>query len=283
MSAEEMKPRIAPLLLLALLALLLVGCDQKALLNKIVPKDDDAFARHFLDLVRTGDYAAADAMLDASMQGAPSTSGLHDLNGVLAHGEPLSVEIIGCYFFAKTSTEGSGHDTTLSYQIHFADSWVAGNVIVAHPSGKRLITTARFQPIADSLETLNRFTLSGKSVIHYLVFAGCVLVPTFILVVLIICIRSRIRRKWLWIIFILLGFGQFQLNWTTGHFNFQPISFVIPGASFFRPGMYSPWVLGVAIPVGAIVFLIFRRKLLRPALPERTESAPSNERLFRDE
>jgi hypothetical protein len=76
------------------------------------------------------------------------------------------------------------------------------------------------------------------------------------------CIRSRIRRKWLWIIFILLGFVQFRFDWSTGHFDVQPISFALFGAGAFRPSAYAPWVLNFAIPVGAIIFFATRRRLL---------------------
>ena len=72
--------------LLVLLGLLLTGCDYQALLQKMVPKDDDAFARRFLDAVRTGDYTTADQMLSPSLQDAKSESGLREINRVLAHG-----------------------------------------------------------------------------------------------------------------------------------------------------------------------------------------------------
>jgi hypothetical protein len=248
--------------LLVVIGFLLAGCDQKALLQKFVPKDDDAFARRFLDAVRAGDYDAADQMLDAALRGAKSASGLHDLNRVLAHGEPLSVEVIGCNVFTNASTQGTTRTTNLSYQIHFSDSWAAGNVALGHPGGAMSVLGSHFQPVPDSLEALNRFTLTGKSMVHYLVFAACIAVPAFILVALVVCIRSRIRRKWLWIIFILLGFVQSRLDWASGHVEVQPISFALFGASAFKPGPYAPWTLGFSIPVGAIIFLVFRRRLL---------------------
>ncbi|MBA3963303.1 MAG: hypothetical protein H0X40_15580 [Chthoniobacterales bacterium] len=248
--------------LLALFALLLAGCDQKAFLQKFVPKDDDAFARRFLDSVRAADYTAAEQMLDTSLRGEKSASGLHELNGVLAHGEPLSVEIIGCNVFSNASAQGTTRTTNLSYQIHFAGSWAVGNVAVGHTSGGVAVLASRFQPVPDSLEALNRFTFANKSIVHYLVFAACVTIPALILAALVVCIRSRIRRKWLWIIFILVGFVQFRFDWVSGHFNVQPISFALFGASAFRPSPYAPWILGFAIPVGAIIFLVSRRKLL---------------------
>jgi hypothetical protein len=248
--------------LFSLLALLLAGCDYKAFLQRFVPKDDDTFARRFLDSVRAGDYTAADQMLDASLRGEKSATGLYELNRVLAHGEPVSVEVIGCNIFSNANAQGTTRTTNLSYQIHFADSWAAGNVAVGHTSGGISVLGSRFQPVPDSLEALNRFTFAGKSVVHYLVFAACIVVPAFILVALVVCIRSRVGRKWLWIIFILLGFVEFRFDWVTGHFDVQPISFTLFGASAFRPSPYASWILGFAIPVGAIIFLVARRRLV---------------------
>jgi hypothetical protein len=227
-----------------------------------VPKEDDAFARRFLDSIRAGDYAAADQMLDAPLRGEQAANGLHGLNGILAHGEPLSIEVIGCNIFTNTSAHGTTRTTNLSYQIHFTDSWVVGNVAVGHPGNSKSVLGSHFRPIPDSLEALNRFTFAGKSLVHYLVLAACIVVPVFILVALIICIRSRIRRKWLWILFLLFGFVQFQLDWTSGHVGVQPVSFLLFGASALRSSPYASWVFGFGIPMGAIIFLAFRRKLL---------------------
>ncbi len=258
-----MNTRVSAYLVLTLVVgLLLAGCDQKALLHKFVPKDDDAFARRFLDAVRSGDYTAADQMLVPSLRGAKSENGLREINLVLAHGEPISVEIIGCNVFTNASSQGTLRTANLSYQIHFPDSWAAGNIAVGHRERAAAVVDTHFQSIPDSLEALYRFTFSGKSVVHYLVFAACIIIPFFILVTLIVCIRSRIRRKWLWIIFILLGFVQFHFDWSTGHFGVQPISFLLFGASCFRPSTYAPWILGFAIPVGAILFLALRQQLL---------------------
>ena len=245
-----------------MIAVLLAGCDQKAFLQKLVPKDDDAFARRFLDAVRTGDYAAADQMLVASLRSAKSESGLREINHVLAHGEPVSIEIIGCNLFTNASSQGTTRTTNLSYQIHFPDAWAAGNIAVGHQGDATAIVDSHFQSIPDSLEVLNRFTFAGKSVVHYLVFALCVAIPLLILIALLVCIRSRIRRKWLWIIFILLGFVQFRFDWSSGHFDVQPLSFALLGASCFRPSPFAPWILGFAIPVGAVLFLLLRRRLL---------------------
>jgi hypothetical protein len=88
-------------------------------------------------------------------------------------------------------------------------------------------------------------------------------VPVFIVVSTIVCIRTPIpRRKWLWIIFILVGFGQFELNWTTGDARLK-LGIQLLGAAATWLGPYAPMILSVSLPVGAAVFWMRRKKWLR--------------------
>ncbi|MGH9806787.1 MAG: hypothetical protein ACRD9W_05925 [Terriglobia bacterium] len=128
--------------------------------------------------------------------------------------------------------------------------------------------------LSDSLQHMNRFTLDGKSLINFIVLGLAVLVPSFIVFSVIACIRTPIpRRKWLWIVFILLGLGQFGLNWTTGETEIRAFAFQVLGASVTWVGPYAPMMLAVSIPVGAIVFWLRRRTWHAPSTVETAEAA----------
>jgi len=261
------------LALVILACLLLAGCDQQAVIEKFVPKDDDAFARRFLELVRTGDYAAASQMLDLSQQGKKSEAGLRSLNTVLAHGGQLSVEVIG--FNISSNLSGGNKLMDLSYQIRFADMYAAGDVVIQHTAaGGATILGAHFQLLPDSLKEINRFTFSGKSIVHYLIFAICIAAPVLIIFALIACIRTPIRKKWLWIIFILMGFGQFQFAWTSGQLGVRLFYFTILGAGVMRSSSYASWIFSFSAPLGAILFLALRRKLRLPDKPKTPPPLP---------
>lgn len=49
-------------------------------------------------------------------------------------------------------------------------------------------------PIANSLENLNRFTLTGKSALQYSVLALAILVRGLILYALVLCIRTKLQK-----------------------------------------------------------------------------------------
>lgn len=87
--------------------------------------------------------------------------------------------------------------------------------------------------------------------------------------------RTRnLRRKWLWVIAILVGLPKFSINWTTGEiggfittagggFQIHP-SLQLLGIGYNRFGEYGPWFVSLSLPLGALIFLWRRRKLTRP-------------------
>ena len=101
-------------------------------------------------------------------------------------------------------------------------------------------------------------------------------VPVFTLWVLVLCIRTKMRRKILWSILILLGATTLTLNWTTGEMDFQLFSLHLPSARYYKAGIYAPWIFSVSFPLGAVMFLIKRRFEAR-AREEDAELAAMND------
>ena len=259
-------------------AFVLSGCiDQKTWIQKFASKDDDALARRFIESVRNKRYAEAKTMLAPEIRGTADGE-LQKMQAVVDQGTPQSVELIGCFTNYSGPVAGQANkQVELTYQIHFTDAWTLADIVIRSSNQGRYLAGGHFNALPTSLEYLNRFTVEDKTPIHLLFLVVCIGVPLLIIVTLVVCLFSRVRRRWLWAIFILFGFTQFQLNWTTGQTGFQPISFLVPGASFFRAGLYAPIVFSFGIPLGAILFLLLRRWLLRkeepPAMP--TTSAPA--------
>jgi hypothetical protein len=209
-----------------------------------------------------GRYGSAEQNLSSELRGESASQTLHLIHGLLDHGEPKEVEAIGCNINTNLSSSEEDRRYDLSYQIQFEDSWVLVALVIDQNSNGTVIAGFHFYPERESIQTQNRFTLTGKPVTSFLILALCIFVPIFIIYALVRCIRTPLRRKWLWIIFILFGLGELQLNWTNNQFVFSPLSIVLFGSSSLREGLYGPWTLAFGIPVGAIVFLLRRRKLM---------------------
>jgi ABC-type Fe3+-siderophore transport system permease subunit len=85
------------------------------------------------------------------------------------------------------------------------------------------------------------------------------------------------KRRWLWIIFMLFGFGRYSFNWTTGQMAFQPIFIQLIPTSAFKGAPYAPWIIYICMPFGALLFLWKRRKITKRELVEVLVSSDSND------
>lgn len=160
-------------------------------------------------------------MLDPTVAAQAGASGWSQLHQILDHGEPIAFELIGANvgYFRPWDGSTAHRQANLVYQLQFPKAWVVVTLVVTSNANGRHISSANFQPASDSLQILNRFTLSKKSVVHYLFLSVCILIPLFIITTIVLCVRSRVRRRWLWIVFILIGFVQFRFeldHWRVG-------------------------------------------------------------------
>lgn len=258
------------LLALSAALMLLAACGNPTeMFLKFVPRED-ALARDFIAKVKEGSYDAATEMLGPELQprAGEARTLLETMNRMFNRGEPWSIEPVDLQSMPAELTGGESdvRRTALTYQIHSADMWILTEVVIDTAGDRLSIAGIHYQPLPASLAELNAFTFKGKSLVHYLFFALVLLYPLFLIYTVVRIIRSKVRRRWLWVLLTFVGICQVSLNWTTGEVNLQPISFHIPGVGFFRPGTYGPWSFLVCIPVGALAFYIKRRSL-KPVTP----------------
>ena len=261
-------------IIMFLVVVALCGCNPNDFLrntmNRMAPDDDEAFAKEYLSALRAGDLKTVADQLDPQFIKLGIKSNLTQIAAVLDHGEPLFLELVGCNVLSTPEKKRS----SLTYQYQFSNAWVLAAVTIDTVGGRKTVFGVTVNPIPKSLGELNAFTLSGKGIQHYVLLVLAVIVPVFIIWTLVLCARTKIRKKWLWIIFILVGIAKLNLNWTTGQMGFQLLAFQIPGAGMAKMGLYAPWILTVSVPLGAILFLIMRRKLQAEEKQHYTEPPP---------
>lgn len=248
------------LTLSAALVLLMAGtgCSQKELMPKSTPPADDKMAREFMDDLRQGHVLEAEMMFSPDLVLGNAQAGLQQLAGAFRAGEVKNIEEVGVNSSSIMLAGAEQEVVSLSYQVELTSSWLVGTITIVHEVRGPLITGARFNREPAPLEVLNRFTFQGKDWIHYWFFAMALAIPLFSLWALVACVRSNIKRKWLWVIFILFGMVAFRLNWTTGRMDWALLNIQFLGASLVRTGFYGPWFVAISLPVGGIVFWLRR-------------------------
>lgn len=235
----------------------LAGCSRDALLQKFTSVKDQATAKKYLDHLRNERYAEIEGVADPSIQSPALRGTLEQMARLVPHEEPTSIKLIG----AETMQDPNGVTKNLTFEYKFGDKWLVMNVATRQTQNAFTLVGLHVYPQAQSIEEQNRFRLDGKTPGQYLVLALAILFPLLTLYALIVCARMKMTgRKWLWILFILLGVGKVAINWTTGEWGFMPLSIQLFSASAFA-APYGPWIVAVSLPLGAVVFLFRRRAL----------------------
>lgn len=115
---------------------------------------------------------------------------------------------------------------------------------------------------------------------HYALLLLAVAIPAFSLLTAIAVVRSGRRRKWLWLVFVVVGVGKVGAQWVVGgQILFQPIAIQFLGAGAFKQPIYEPWVLWVSLPLGAVLFWLTKGKPTTSGMPHeapRSHRVPAN-------
>lgn len=253
--------------------LLLSACNPNTMIEQFADYAKEEIARNYFRRIIEGDTVALAAELDPALRSGNELSELNKIREIIPKNAPTVTNLVGYNVFSSTDT---AVQYNLTYQFGYGSKWILANVAWRElPSGKRQIIGLSARPLGQSLQVTNAFSFSQAGPLHYLVCAAMVVIPLFVLVTLITCIRTKLRRrKWLWILFILVGVVQVSFNWANGKLGVMPLSFQLFGASAFRSSIYTPWVFAFSIPLGAIVFWFRRGKLMKEAQPPMLTDAP---------
>jgi hypothetical protein len=260
---RDRRMRVCCLIVIALCAFL-TGCDEAGLMKKLTPQEDESVSRHYIELLRQGKFDQIKRDLDPSLVDSNVQTTIANMAAIFPAEIPETVKVVGVH----TSRDRESSTVNITFEYQFPSKWLLVNVATQKTGDVRTIVGFHVTAIANSLENLNQFTVVGKGVIQYLtltVAVGCLL---FTFYVLILCVRSKnVERRWLWMIFVLIGVGKFAVNWTTGQYTFQLLTIHIPCFSATRP-FYGPWTVETYLPLGALLF--FNRWSKMNITPEST-------------
>jgi hypothetical protein len=197
---------------------------------------------------------------------------------VLATGSPSTFDQMAAFFpptpprsvavvFLTTQKfrleDGTARRVTVSLQYEFENRWLLANARWRETtSGDKIIEGMNVQPLAKSLKEINSFQLEGKGIANYAILVLAVALPLFCIAALIACIRTAMprKRKILWFLGILVGFGRIGVNWTTGAISVTPLSIQFLSAGWLRWGPFAPHEISIAVPLFAMLFLLRRHQ-----------------------
>jgi hypothetical protein len=243
-------PRIG---LLLLLIGVLFSCDPNISFRNVVPQNVDKFATDFIADIKQMKIEDCMQRVIPEMKTQAWREYLTNTYRNIQDFQIDSARIIN----ARTQTLiGNNGFTTYSigYEYFIKEKYLYFSVAIREQKGKLLISGFDGRLLETSLTEIHSFTLDKKGFAHYLFLVLAIIISMFIVVTLIFAIRTKLTKKWLWIIGILFGFAKFTINWTTGQIGFQLISVQMLGAGFSKQGLVAPWTISITLPIVAIYF-----------------------------
>lgn len=215
----------------------------------------DQVARIIFEEASRHETEAFKSRLDPALQDAKAQSQIADVERLIPAGEPRKRSAIN----TTTFTSARGTTVLASDQYDYKDRSALVQTRLYRAPNTRDWSVQGFDVQVETFKQLkaNDFSLTGKSAAQYAFLAFLVTSPLLIAAALVKVLRmAGLRRKWLWCAVSVLGLGQLRMNWATGVVALNPVSVQLFGAGFSRAlSSFAPWILTVALPIGAVLIL----------------------------
>ena len=242
------------------------------------PVVDDRFARQALVDLQSGRVDEVRARVDsvATSHGQALTPVLAGIADSLRTFGPIdsTTKLIGW-----NVVNGVTYYAGLSYELTGHGRYGVATVDVRGRDTLKRIIGLGVSSIPEPLDQANRFTLRGKAPAHYLTLLLALVCVLCSVTAAVKVGRTPMPGRWLWTLVALVGFGTFQLDWTSGAWHLSLIHFQLLSAGFKKMGPYAPWLISFSLPLGAVIALEKRRRALRTlrASAPSTTLEPSND------
>lgn len=262
-----MVPR--PFLALLAVVLLLSGCEGRDMVQRMAPQPERALAEAAIADLQKRHVENLQCRSAEGIGTLPPAARVAMAERVPQQGRPVLLN------FNWRQREGGERETRLVYGLDGAGRH-AIVVVTAARSGEGQpprLAGLEVRPLERSFETMFDFRLRDGGPAGWLVLLLQIAAIAVTLASLWRVWRTDLfRRRWLWTLGCLIGFGTIQAPWPTGMLNLAPLSFQLfsAGAIFANP--FGPWILKVSVPVVALIVLFRRRSPKRAPTEEVTGS-----------
>ena len=264
----------------------LFGYDRASLLKRYTPQDDEALAIRYVNLLRQSQFEQIEDRLDPSIKNSETRDTLTRMYSTIPTGEPTSIRAVDSSVVHSRNSSISSitleyefepHAVLLNGRTEVFGTWLIAQVVIQTKEGVKTIAGLHVAPSSESFEEINAFTLANNGISQYVGLCLAVGVAAFTLYAFVLCARTRLgKKKWIWLILILVGVFRLTVNWTTGEWSLTPLTVQVPPVTCFST-FYGPWMVQIAVPLGAIAFLLWREKLTSEAASSPLQSPASGQ------
>ena len=237
------------------IASILFSCNVDINFQQIVPQNVDQLGRKFTSDIQKGNIDECLLLVIEEMNNEEGRNYLSNAHNVIRNLDFDSTRIINVGI-SKLTGETVHIRYSIDYEHFVKKKYLYISLEIIEQGNELKISGIDYRILETSLAEVNSLSLRNKSFTHYLFLVITILVPIFIGITLVFAIKSKLKRKWMWIIGIIFGIGKISINWTSGQLGFQFVSIQLFGVTINKIGPSHPYIFSFAIPLVATLFWI---------------------------
>ncbi len=230
--------------------------DASFLLSNELTQSTKDLNTHMLNLIQNQKYKEIKKLLDDSLGDYNSIKqNLEPIKQMLPQQSIQNLTIVGVEKETSyTSLEKIERILTIT-EVNYPSSDFIVEMLQYRVNDQVTIGGFRVSPKANLVEifqaNMQNITFNG-----YIMIFSMLIILTIVLYALILCINTDIeRKKWLWILFVTLGFFGITFDWSTQEYSFNLINISLLGVGWNKATCFSPLTLSFGLPIGALIFL----------------------------
>lgn len=265
------------LLILVLCVLLLAACNPLA---NIKTPEQDKMMTEILKSVKQGDYDNIRSYFVDEISGEDFQPGMKSI-GVYVKGDIENIEKAGYYVRGRLENGRKIQSQELTYRVVTTEDQFLVTMFLVSTDGKdykisgiNAILESEYASDGAVID-FNNFDIRQLLLLIY--SALCI---GFVIFTIVVCAKSKIRLKALWIIIIILLQTGVSIKSSAYEFRFN-FHLFFTNISSLRKYLDGGTVLTVLVPLGAILFLALRKRLIAGA--ERYDMQKAKQSEFKEE
>lgn len=234
-------------------------------LSGLAPKEEAGAGERLVELIRTRRFAAAMEAVDPSIRQVDPAV-LEKMAGFFPRGA-ISAPRVTNWTRKWQGTAKAGNSTfedVALLQLTYAfdgGTGAAATIAFDEAGGRRSIIGVNIVPRTPQQMHITDFPLTGLGPSAVAILALAIAIDTLAFAAFALALMGpgpSWKTRWLWALLALLGLVRVNVVWITGQIAFLPISFMLPPMQLSQMPMGTPWVIGMSLPVGAVVYLAAR-------------------------
>lgn len=265
------------LLILVLCVLFLAACNPVAHINT---PEQDKMMTEILESVKQGGYDNIRSYFVDEISGADFKRGMESI-GAYVKGDVENIEKAGYYVRGRLDNGRTVQSQEFTYRVVTTKDQYLVTMFLVSTNGKDFKING-INAILESEYASNGAVIDFNNfdIRQLLLLIYSVLCIGFVIFAIVVCAKSKIRLKALWIILIILLQTGVSIKSFAYQFSFN-FHLFLTNISSLRKYLDGRTVLTVLVPLGAILFLALRKRLIAGA--ERYNMKKVNQSEFREQ